>query len=93
MQPLTTKTISQLRSKAHHLKPIVSVGVLGVSASVISELAKALNTHELVKVRLPSGAKSNKKQIVSLLCSSTKSTYTQIIGRIAIIYRQIEPKP
>ena len=41
-----------LRGQAHHLKPTVIVADKGLSDSVIAEINRALNDHELIKVKL-----------------------------------------
>ena len=44
-----------LRSKAHNLKPVVTVGQHGLSDNVMAEIEIALAYHELVKIKI-SGA-------------------------------------
>ena len=40
-----------LRSIAHQLQPVVYVGKTGVTANVLAEIDRALDQHELIKVR------------------------------------------
>ena len=42
----------KFRAEAHTLKPVVMIGQSGLTASVIAELEIALNTHELLKVKI-----------------------------------------
>ena len=46
------KERKQFRSIAHHLKPIVTVADKGLTANVVAELSRALQDHELIKVKV-----------------------------------------
>ncbi len=51
-----TKTQQKfLRSKAHHLKPVLWIGQNGLTESVTAEIELALNHHELIKIKLRVG--------------------------------------
>ena len=84
---LSGKQLNHLRSVAHHLKPVVTVGAAGVTPAVASELDGALTSHELVKIRLPSLGKSEKRELLERLCAMTESTPIQLIGRIGVAFR------
>ena len=88
---LTGNQIRHLRGLAHHKRTIVTVGLSGLTESVIGELESALKAHELVKIRLPTGNRLEKQAVLQLLCTSTAATSIQLIGRIGIIYRSGEP--
>ena len=84
---LSGKQLNHLRSLAHHLKPVVTVGAAGVTPAVASELDGALTSHELVKIRLPSLGKSEKRELLEHLCTMTESAPVQLIGRIGVAFR------
>ena len=84
---LTGKQLNHLRALAHHLKPIVTVGVAGATPAVSAELENALEAHELVKIRLPSLPKPEKKALLAKLCQETNAAPVQLIGRIGVTYR------
>ena len=84
---LSGKQLNHLRALAHHLKPVVTIGVAGATPAVASELENALASHELVKIRLPSLPKSEKQSLLDRLCSMTESTPVQLIGRIGVAFR------
>ena len=52
MTPPSSKELRQLRAQAHSLKPVVTVAGKGLAPSVLEELDRALNDHELIKVKL-----------------------------------------
>ncbi|WP_303323242.1 YhbY family RNA-binding protein, partial [Turicimonas muris] len=43
-----------LRAAAHHLDPVVLLGASGLTEAVKKEVGRALDAHELIKVRVPS---------------------------------------
>ena len=45
---LSGKQLNHLRALAHHLKPVVAIGVAGATPAVASELEHALTSHEPV---------------------------------------------
>ncbi len=91
---LTARERRDLRRIGHHLQPIVTVGDAGVSEGVIAETDRALTDHELIKVRLPAGDKSDRQALTQSLCEACKAQAVQHIGRIALIYRKAErPDP
>ena len=49
---LTPERKKQMRAIGHHLKPIVLVGDQGMSTGLLEELNRALNDHELIKIKV-----------------------------------------
>jgi len=87
MEKLKGSAKKNLRSQAHHLKPVVMVGRNGVSEQLIASVDAALKDHELIKVRFLD-FKEEKKEIAEEIATVTKSEVVGIIGNIAIFYRQ-----
>jgi RNA-binding protein len=54
VNPLSDKVKRELKAKAHHLNPVVTIGDKGLSKPVLKELDIALDAHELIKVRIHS---------------------------------------
>ena len=80
-----------LRVQAHHLKPLVIIGVKGVTETLLESVNVALGDHELIKVKFAEFKKS-KKEISEEIARTTKSERVGLIGNIAIFYRQ-QPDP
>jgi RNA-binding protein len=85
---LIAKTRQHLKAKAHKLKPVVMLGNKGFSAAVQKEVEIALNDHELIKIRVACEDREEKKALVAEICAATKSELVQLIGKIAVIYKQ-----
>jgi len=87
---LTSKQRRFLRSRAHDLQPVVTVGDAGASAAVVAATEEALTHHELIKVRFQQGDKAERRAMVATLCAGTGAELIQEIGRIAVLYRPAE---
>jgi len=82
-----------LRSKAHHLKPVIWIGQNGLTKSVTAELETALDHHELIKVKLRVEDRELRNQTVDDVCEATQAMKIQGIGSIVSIYRRNEKQP
>ncbi len=83
----------QMRAQGHGLNPVVIIGAKGLTENVLLEVERALNDHELIKIKIASGDRDNRKILIEEICSTSGAETVQIIGRIALIYRKNEQKP
>lgn len=90
---LSKSQIKQLRTLAHSLKTIVTIGQNGVTENVINELEIALDFHELVKVKLASGDRDDRKEMLQILHDRTAAEIIQTIGKTATLFRRNSEKP
>lgn len=74
-----------LRSLAHPLKPIVFVGEGGVSPAVEQAVDAALDSHELVKIRLRQPA--DKKATAQQLATASHAALCGVVGHTVVLYR------
>ncbi len=88
---LTSSQRKKLRSLAHHLEPVVYIGKQGLTDAVVVAANRALNDHELIKVRFIE-FKDEKRPLTDQLASSTGSEVAGILGHVAILYRE-HPDP
>jgi RNA-binding protein len=91
--PLTTAQRTHLRRLGHPLEPIVLVGQNGLSPNLVAELGRALDDHELVKVRARVGDRALRDEILDELATSTGSEIVQRVGHVALYYRRNPEKP
>ncbi len=87
---LTGKNRSYLRGEANPLDPIVHVGKDGITESVIEQLDEALEDHELLKVRILESTGRTTRSAAEELATATGSDVVQVIGGIAVLFRQRE---
>nr|WP_297461087.1 ribosome assembly RNA-binding protein YhbY [uncultured Halomonas sp.] len=83
------------RSIGHHLNPVVTVAENGLSEGVMAELERALADHELIKVKIAVGERDTRRQAVEELATSSRAEVVQVIGKMALLYRnnpQANPK-
>ena len=85
---LTGKQRKQLRGLAHALEPVIHVGHAGVTYAVTRAIDAALQTHELIKVRLHEP--EDKKGASTALAQQTGAALCGLVGHTAILYR---PRP
>jgi len=78
----------QLKSLAHKLKPIVTVGQHGMKDSINDELTIALDFHQLVKVKINLGDRVERDKLVEELCHQHKANLVQRIGNVAVLYKR-----
>ncbi len=84
---LDNTTKKHFRSIGHSLKPIVTIAGNGLSEGVMTELERALEDHELLKVKLMIEDRDDRKALTESLCQQTGATLVQTIGKIALIHR------
>ncbi|MEN8213435.1 MAG: ribosome assembly RNA-binding protein YhbY [Pseudomonadota bacterium] len=82
-----------LRSKAHHLKPVVMVGQHGLGKNVLHEVDLALDAHELIKIRLSVGDREEKQKILAEIIGASKAELIQSIGHVSVLFRRNNKKP
>lgn len=85
---LTQKQIKQYRKQAHHKKVVVIIGQHGLTENVILEIDQALETHELIKVRVNASDRDERNAMIDQIAQQTQSQVIQRIGHTAVFYRQ-----
>lgn len=91
---LSSEQRREYRAIAHNLKPVIIVGDKGLTESLQEELERALNDHELIKIKIASQDREARQHAVTELCAGAKAEVVQTIGKIAVILRRAEkPNP
>ena len=85
--PISADRKKQFRTLGHKLKPIVTIAGNGLSESVIAELNRALDDHELIKVKLALTEREERVQITDELKQLPNTEVIQQIGKVALLYR------
>lgn len=84
---LTEKQRRHLRGLAHPLKPLVVIGQAGLTDAVAAETVRALQDHELIKVRVTGMERDARDEALAALANRTGSEMIGRIGHVAILYR------
>lgn len=84
----------EYRAIGHSLKPVVIVSENGITEGVAEETRRALNDHELIKVKFAVLDRDARKQLMNDLCAATGAESIQTIGKIALMFKAAkEPNP
>lgn len=82
-----------LRGLGVGLKPAVVVGKEGLSESLLAAVGDAIETHELIKVRLLDNVVGHRKEIARDLAERAGAELIQVLGRTVLLYRRNEEEP
>jgi RNA-binding protein len=69
---------------------VVQLGHDGLTESVVTAIAIALEQHELIKVRIGQGFEGDRKAVAREMATRAAADLTQVIGRVVVLYR---PRP
>jgi RNA-binding protein len=84
----------QMRTIGHHLNPVVTVSEKGMSEGVHMELERALEDHELIKVKLAIAEPAARRAVAAELCERHRAELVQAVGKVALIFRAAQkPNP
>ena len=90
---LSGKQRRYLRSLGHALNPVVQIGRDGLSEAVIAAIGEALDTHELIKIRVGSASDLEREEAAQQAASATGAEVAQVLGNTALLYRRHPEKP
>jgi RNA-binding protein len=90
---LTSSQIRYLRGLAHALKPVIMTGNKGLTDALLKEFDVALAHHELVKVKLGSDERDERKLQIAQLGERGRAQLVQSIGKVATFYRRNDEEP
>lgn len=91
---LSTAQKKQFKKIAHHLKPVILLGENGVTEGVLAELERALEDHELIKIKIAGVEREYKQELVDSLCETSRAELVTMIGHTAVLFRPArKPNP
>ena len=85
---ITSKQRAFLRKQANGIEPIFQIGKSGITDEVISQLALALETRELIKVHILETALLETKEALDEVSKRLKAEPVQAIGSKFVIYKR-----
>lgn len=90
MDSLSPERRRKLKAQAHSLKPVVMVSDQGLSDAVVREIERGLNSHGLIKIRVMGHERPEREELLAQVCSKTSSHAVQHIGKMLVIYRELQ---
>jgi len=90
---LTGKQKSALRSMGQTLKVVVTVGVKGVSESVIESTNEVLAVRELIKISINHPDRNYRKEAIEEVAKATESEVVNTIGKTALLFKENPENP
>lgn len=84
---LTEKQKRHLRGLGHSLKPVVQTGNAGLTEAVLAEAERAIDHHELIKVRLMAADHAERDAMIQTVSDHCGALLVQRVGHIALFYR------
>ena len=84
---LTSKQRALLASLASTLDPVVHLGKGGPTEALAATLTKALDDHELVKVRFVD-FKDSRRDVARELAEAVGAELVRVIGNVAVFWRE-----
>ena len=85
--PISSAQRKHYRTLGHTLNPVVTVADKGLTENVQDELNRALEDHELIKVKLAVLDRDARKTVVQNICKTCRCEVVQEIGKVALIFR------
>ena len=90
---LTSKQRAFLKKKAHELDPLVRIGKDGITDSLIQSILEAIDSRELLKVKILQNCDKEKDEVLEELSKCNEFEVVGIIGRTIILFRENKDKP
>src|SRR5512145_50448 len=84
---LTGKQRQYLKGLAHGKKAVLQIGKSGATKALLDELNRALEAHELVKVRILRECPVQLDELIGLVEQATQASTVGAVGKVATWYR------
>lgn len=88
MAALSIHERKRLRQIGHALNPVVMIGGQGLTENVVEEINRALNDHELIKVKIAGEDRDVRQAVIEAIVESTTAEAVQKIGKIVLLYKK-----
>lgn len=90
---LTSKERAYLRGLANELRTIFQVGKGDISENLIDQVNGALDTRELIKLRVLETSGLTAREAAAEISDATGSEVVQVIGTRFVLYRESKALP
>lgn len=90
---LTKEHIQALKGLAHSMKPVLIMGEKGVTESFLAEAERAIEYHELIKIRISGDDREAKKAIAAEITTTLNANMIQHIGNVITLFKRNHEAP
>ncbi len=90
MLSLSVAQRTELKARAHALKPVIIIGNAGLTPAVLDEIERSLKSHDLLKIRVMNDDREARAAMLQEICELLKAGSVQHIGKTLVIYRPLE---
>lgn len=90
---ITSKQRSYLRTLANPLQPIFQVGKAGIEENFLKQVEDALESRELIKIKVLNNSGITAREASDIICSATSAEGVQSIGSKCVLYKRSFKKP
>lgn len=73
--------------RAHGLAPVVAISQNGLSEAVLREIARSLDSHELIKIRVFNDNRAERDAYLAAICEQLNAAPVQHIGKLLVVWR------
>lgn len=88
MNNLTKEQKKQLIAQSHNLHPVVMIGNKGLTDAVNIEIERALESHELIKIKVAGADREARNKMFATISDTHKAALVNAIGFIGTFYRK-----
>ena len=85
---LTGKQRSYLKGLANNIDPIFQIGKNGLSDNFLKQVEEALETRELIKIRILQNSILDAKETATEIADALDAEFVQSIGGKFVLYRE-----
>ncbi|HEU5061193.1 MAG TPA: ribosome assembly RNA-binding protein YhbY [Kofleriaceae bacterium] len=90
---LSGKQRRYLRSLGHALSPVVQIGRGGLTEAVVAAITQALDSHELIKIKVGSASDLERQEAADQAAQATGAEVAQVLGNTVLLYRRHPERP
>ena len=77
-----------LKTKAHHLKPLIRIGQKGITDNLIEETIQTLDRHELIKIHIAGDDRQQRSDYAETLATRCDAIMVNQIGKTCVLFKQ-----
>ncbi len=90
---LSSNQRKHLEALANKLDPVIRIGKNGLDSKIVKGVSEALDSHELVKIKILESCAVEKEEILDVLIKGTNASLVRMIGRVIILFKPFSNKP